>query len=338
MHPALQRLAKIFPVLAILVGDIASQAQTSAAFQIEGTVTRPDDDCQQALVVLCDQASGEPLCRKTAQPFTLVMGTTNDSAAMDWWTALPDAAGHFAFTNLPAGHYIVVGQAWNGTAQPTNLMKFRGEAIHLLGRAEVAVPSEAATHLRLTAPGTNTIQFDQQFGNDDGFLMLGTWPPRGDPVLAWLGWGTNFISHLIGFNSMPHGRTTVHGLPAETYAAIFMPDDSPGFGATPIQFGGTNSVKMPIVAGWSDGYKTPPTNLVWLVELLQTNRFKLDELLGINSKPKARQSFMETERDRARLILPIWEKEIVLPTGQKTRVVDLLTALGYARLSGKIKY
>lgn len=338
MKPAFRWTAKTFLVLAMLVGGSQSPAQTNATFQIEGTITPPEDGCNQAVVVLCDLPSGEPLCRQNAQPFTLVMGTTNDSFAMDWLTTLPDAAGHFEFTNIPSGNYIVVAQAWKGETQPTNLMKFRAETVHLLGRAEVAVPSDAARKLKLTTPGTNTIQFDQQFGNDDGFLMLGTRPQRGDPVLAWLGWGTNFISHIIGFNSMPHGRTTVHGLPAETYASIFMPDNSPGFGSTRLPFGETNPVKMPIVAGWSDGYKTPPTNLVWLVELLQTNRFKIDELLGIASKPKAHQSFIEMERDKARLVLPIWEKEIVLPTGQKTCVVDLLTALGYARLNGKIKY
>jgi hypothetical protein len=332
---SIRRTAQTLLMLTIMFCGIHSPAQTTASFQIEGTVTRPDDGCNQAVVVLCDLQSGEPICRQTAQPFTLVMGTTNDSFAMDWLQAIPDAADHFQFTNLSAGNYIVVAQAWKGQTQPTNLMKFRGETIHLLGREEVIVPSDSARKLKLTAPGTNTIQFDQQFGNDDGFLMLGTRPQRGDPVLAWLGWGTNFIRHLIGFNSMPAGRTTVHGLPAETYASIFMPDDSPGFGSTKLHFGETNAVNMPIVASWSDGYKIPPTNLVWLVELLQTNRFKIDELLGIASKPKA--SVFEKERDKARLLLPIWEKEIVLPTGQKTRVVDLLTALGYARLSGKSK-
>jgi len=60
-------------------------------------------------------------------------------------------------------------------------------------------------------------------------------------------------------------------------------------------------------------------------------------LLGIASKPPADQSFIERERDHARRLLPIWEKEIVLPTGQKARVADLLTALGYARLNAKSK-
>jgi hypothetical protein len=344
MNPVLRLPAKTWLVLAILICRIQSSAQTNAVFQIAGTITRPDDGCNQALVVLCDQASGEPLCRKTAQPFTLVMGTTNDNDAMEWLMTMPDDAGHFQFTNLPAGNYIVVAQAWSGPSQPTNLMKFRGETIHLLGRAEVTVPSDTATKLKLTTPGTNNIQFDQQFGNDDGFLMLGTRPPRGDPILAWLGWGTNFISHLIGFNSMPCGRTTVHGLPAEAYASIFIPDDSPGFGSMRLTFGETNAVKMPIVAGWSDGYKIPPTNLVWLVELLATNRLEINELLGLPAKSRLfsyvcyTDEFTTREHAKARLLPPIWEKEIVLPTGQKTRVVDLLTALGYARLSGKIKY
>jgi hypothetical protein len=333
----LVRTAKTFLALAILVLGIKSQAQTNASFQIEGTITRPDDGCNQAIVVLCDLQSGEPLCQHNAQPFVSLMGKTNEHFAMDWLQAIPDSSGHFQFTNIPAGNYIVVAQAWQGQSQPTNILKFRGETIHLLGREEVTMPSDSARKLNLTTPGTNTIQFDQQFPNDDGYLMLGTRPQRGDPVLAWLGWGTNFISHLIGFNAMPRGRTTVHGLPDEAYASIFMNDNSPGFGSARLRFGETNPVKMPIVAGWSDGYKIPPTNLVWLVKLLETNRFKIDELLGITSKPETSQSFIEKERDKARLLLPIWEKEIVLPTGQKTRVVDLLTALGYARLSGKSK-
>lgn len=328
---------KTFRALGILVLGINSLAQTTAAFQIEGDITRPADGCNQAVVVLCDLQSGEPICRQTAQPFTLVMGTTNDSSAFDWMQAIPDSAGHFRFTNISAGNYIVVAQAWKSETQPTNFTKFRAEIIHLLGREEVSVPSDATRKLKLTSPGTNNIQFDQQFENDDGFLMLGTRPQSGNAILGWLGWGTNFISHLIGFNSMPHGRTTVHGLPEETYASIFMPDDSPGFGSTRLKFGDTNPVNMHIIARWSDGYKIPPTNLVWLVELLQTNKFNVDELLGIDSKRFANESFIQRERDKNRLLLPILEKEIVLPTGQKTRVADLLTALGYTRLSGKSK-
>src|SRR5450759_4565844 len=146
---------KTFLALAILVCGIHAQAQTNASFQIEGDINRPADGCTQVVVVLCDRQSGEPLCRQTAQPFTLVMGTTNDSFAMDWLQDIPDSAGHFQFTNLAAGSYIVVAQAWKSQSQPTNLMKFRGETIHLLGREEVIVPSDSARKLKLTAPGTN---------------------------------------------------------------------------------------------------------------------------------------------------------------------------------------
>lgn len=331
MRPMLNRVV----ALAILFLRLNSQAQVT--FEIEGTVTRPADGCNQAIVVLCDLHSGEPLARQTAQPFTALTGTNNDRSAMDWWQTIPDEVGHFQFTNVPAGNYIVVAQAWPGETQPTNVLQFRGETIHLLGRQEVILPSDSARHLKLTTPGTNSIRFDQQFPNNDGYLLLGTRPQRGDAVLGWLGWGNNFISHLIGFNAMSKGRTTVHGLPDEVYASIFMNDDSPGFGSMRLSFGGTNAINMPIVAGWSDGYKTPPTNLVWLVELLETNKFNINELLGLPSRPKAEQNFVERERETAKLILPIWENEIILPTGHKTRVVDLLTALGYARLNGKYK-
>ena len=320
-------------------------AQTNSSFQIAGTITRPDDGCTQALVVLCDQSSGEPLCVRTLQPFTLAMGTTNQNTAMDWLEVIPDASGWFQFTNLPAGKYIVVAQAWNSPLPRTNLMNQsrefqiaardpRTDTLHLLGRAEVTLPSDRGGHLKLTPPGTNSIRFAYQ--HDGEVLMLGTQPQRGDAVLGWLGWGTNFISHLIGMGEIPRGDgLLVHALPDETYASIFANDNSPGFGSMRLRFGETNSVKIPVVAGWSDGYKIPPANLVWLVELLQTNKFKINELLGIEGRPPSRQNFVEREQDMARLVQPIWEKEVTLPTGQKTTVADLLTALGYARLNSR---
>ena len=338
--------ARTFLLLAILVVTLPSLAQGSACFQITGSVTRPDDGCNQTLVVLCDGRSGEPLCRQTMQPFTAVMDTTNDHFAMDWLQAIPDAAGHFEFTNVPAGEYLVVAQAWNSPLPRTNLIHhsrefqiaardFRVETLHLLGRAEITVPSAATGQVKLTSPGTNELRIAYQ--HDGEFLMLGTQPQRGDPVLLWLGWGTNFIRHLLGFGDIPRGGLMVHGLPAAAYASIFANDDSPGCGTTRLAFGDTNAVRIPVVAGWSDGYQTPPTNLVWLVEWVQTNRFRMDELLGISSRPKTRGSYFERQREEARLVLPLWEKEIVLPTGQKIRGADLLTALGYARLSGKYK-
>jgi len=336
-----------FLALVMVAVGLRAQMPTAAAYDIVGTITRPADGCDQALVALCDGASGEPLCGPALQPFMLAFGTTNEGFALDWVQTIPDAAGHFQFTNLPAGNYLVVAQAWNSPLRRTNWFdqsrEFdlaardpRADTLHLLGRAEVAVPSDRARALHLTPPGTNSLRFVYQ--HDGETLLLGTQPQQGDPILQWLGWGTNFVRHLIGMGVIPRGDgLLVHGLPAEAYASIFANDDSPGFGALRLQFGGTNAVKIPVVAGWSDGYKVPPANLVWLVELLQTNKFRIDELLGLTNRPPPGQSLMDRERAKVRLTAPILGKEITLPTGQKTRVIDLLTALGYARLSGKYK-
>ncbi|HLP77078.1 MAG TPA: hypothetical protein VK327_09175 [Candidatus Paceibacterota bacterium] len=324
-------VAAILSLVCLVTGS--ASAQTNTTFQIAGTVTVPADGCDQAIVILCDLKSGEPLSRETMQPFTAVM-PSDSGKMMEWLFTSPDAVGRFQFTNIPSGDYIVAAQAWKSETQPTNLMNFRAETIHLLGRREVHLPSEEAANLRLTPPGTNTVQFDQQFGNDDGLLMLSTRPQFADPILAWFGWGTNFISHIIGFNWMPRGKTTVHGMPDQVYASIFMNDNSPGFGSVKLQAGGTNAVRMPIVAGWSDGYKTPPTNLVWLVELLQTNAFNVSQLLKLPPRDRS-QNFVEQQRERWHALQPIWENEITLPTGQKSRVADLVTADGYARLNRK---
>src|ERR1039457_6215243 len=114
-------------VLAVTACGIHSPAQAGATFKIEGDIARPTDGCNQALVVLCDRASGEPLCRQNLQPFTSVMTTTNGDDALDWLQVIPDAAGHFKFTNVPAGNYIVVAQAWNSPLPRTNLINNSSE-------------------------------------------------------------------------------------------------------------------------------------------------------------------------------------------------------------------
>ncbi|HTI99462.1 MAG TPA: carboxypeptidase-like regulatory domain-containing protein [Dongiaceae bacterium] len=328
-------------------GESRQPNPSGKVFQISGTITRPDDGCTQAVVVLCDGISGEPLCRQTLQPFTTMMQTTNSERALEWVLAGPDATGRFQFTNLPAGHYIVVAQAWNAPAAVTNFFfqngKVLGDTVHLLGRAEVVVPSPEATAVALKTPGNRTLRFDQQFPNDGGFLMLSTQPQRGDAILCWYGWGTNFIRHIVGFNGMPGGRTVVHGLPAgNLYASIFANDDAPGFGSVRIRPDEAEPVKMPIVAGWSDGYKIPPPDLVWLVDLLETNKFSKPALWGFvtNLVPDIQQNHPRIFKDNntweiMQVLQPHWEKEITLPNGQKTRVMDFLTALGYARLSDK---
>jgi hypothetical protein len=331
-HPSFARIVTAILLLASLTCFLA-RAQTNATFQIEGAITMPDDGCNQSIVVLCDLASGEPLGRDTMQPFTAVM-PSDSGKIMEWVFTSADASGRFQFTNIPAGDYIVVAQAWKSETQPTNLLHFRSETVHLLGREEVHLPSTKAQNLKLTSPGTNDIRFDQQVGNDGGFLILSTRPQLGDPILAWFGWGTNFISHIIGFNWMLHGKTTLHGTPDQVYASIFVNDNSPGFGSMKVQVGETNIARMPIVAGWSDGYKTPPTNLVWLMELIQTNKLSIDQLLKL-PRPDRSRDFIEQQRERWRMLKPIWENEVTLPNGQKTRVVDLITADGYARLNAK---
>jgi hypothetical protein len=318
----------------VALSCLPAWSQSPDKFSIEGTVEKAGDGCNQTVVVLCDLSSGEPLCRKTMEPFTSALGKTNDDGALDWVFASADASGRFRFTNVPRGNYVLVAQAWKSDSQPTNLLKIQSEKIHLLGRKEVELPSKEAANVHLASSSTNRIQFDQQFGNDAGFLMLSTRRQFGDPILAWFGWGTNFLSHIIGFNCMPHGKTTIHGLPNDVYASIFMNDNSPGFGSMKLPVGRTNTVRMPIVAGWSDGYKVPPTNLVWLVEVLQTNKINVDMLLGVPPR-KASQTFLELERERWHFLRPIWDNEVTLPTGQTARVVDLVVANGYAQLNPK---
>jgi hypothetical protein len=327
---------RIVTALLSLTGlsGIIAHAETVATFHIEGIVVKPGDGCNQTVVVLCDLASGEPLCRNSLLPVTDVIGKTNEDAALDWLFTTPDASGRFQFTNVPSGSYVVVAQAWQGDTQPTNLLKYLSPTVHLLGREEVQVPSKNARNLKLAVPGTNSIRFEQEFGNDGGLLILSTRPQFADPILAWFGWGTNFLSHIIGFNIMPHGKTTVHGLPDPVYASIFMNDNNPGFGSMKLPLGKTNVVRMNIVAGWSNGYKIPPTNLVWLVDLLQTNKLDVSKILQLPPRSRS-ENFLDQQRERWRLIKPIWEKEITLPTGQTARVADLITADSYARLKSR---
>ncbi len=313
--------------LALPSGCFLSRAEPDPSNRVAGTVVRPDDGCSQALVVLCDGQTGVPLNPETLLPFT-------DETNRDFkvWQTVPDADGKFCFTNVPPGRYLVAAQAWKRDLPATNLFDLNGETLHLLGRAETVVPSTAATELRLAAPGDGGLRCAQEFPNDDCYLLLGTQPTMGDAILGFPGWGTNFTRHLVGFNRMTHGRTTVHGLAGkEVNAAIFCNDNSPGFGAAALAVGAEEPVRMPIVAGWSDAQHDPPPELAGLVELFEQKKITLQQAIGYDPRRERSDAGNIWRRMAARL-RPILENEVVLPDGRKARVADLVAADAYARL------
>ncbi len=174
-----------------------------------------------------------------------------------------------------------------------------------------APPITTKALVALTPPGGGIVQFDQNVGNNETFMFLSTSPPEFDPILGLNSMGTSFFQHLIGFNRMPHGKTTVIGVPDKPlHAFFFAADNSPGFATVEARVSDAGLVRVPpvpFVAGWSDGRKTPPPHLAKLMDFMDAHSLTPDQILNIpelsNANFAAYQARMlELQKDLSRKI------------------------------------
>ena len=288
-----------------------------------------------ALVVVCTARGGIPLAAER----NLEERRLSD----DWWTASTAADGTFRFQEVPAGRYRLVAQSWPTPEPPTDPHAVNGLTVHLRGVAEgVEVPGAAAEAVEIRPLGDATFVYARGASNDGWYLFLSTAPPAADPVLGFLGWRGAFLENAIGYARMPAGQVIVHGLPPGRVAyTLFANDSRPGFGAG--GFGARDGRLVVhdtnVVAGWSDGIHDPPTHLEGLCEEV---RVWLER-----DGPKAVEDFLvrgREERWAARErrgfhasfaavdVLGPLEREVVLESGTRATVAELLAAVAYSRL------
>ncbi len=322
-------------VLAVCVAHSFGQEETGTRGSLSGTVVdAADAPVVGSAVILCDGETGIPLSAKAHR--TLADTILSGGSPMDVAFALTDENGRFKFQEIPLGRYSLLAQSWPGENPIKGIFEVNGSQVELRGVARDVVVSEDSTpEITLRPLGSGVLHVDEQVGNDGAFLVIGTAPPRADPVLGFVGWGGEFSKNIIGGNRMPKGVTEIRGLPeGQIHAVVFANDDSPGWGAgeAEIRAGVTTVTYIPIVAGWSDAHHDPPRRLEGLVKeiealddlpnTLESNGIVLDPIKGIFSIQQQLSRHLETQ--------------VTLPSGRKTHGADLLAAVGYVRLAEAI--
>lgn len=283
---------------------------------------------------MCDAATGLPLTKETYKPIEWDKDQVDD-LANEMAIVITDKRGKFRFENVPDGKYRVVAQKWIGPYQ--GIFAEHGTVIQLMGTADdVEVPRPAEYYEALVAlqpPGRGIVQFDQDVGNNDTFMFLGTSAPEFDPILGLNSIGTSFFQNLIGVNRMPLGKTTVIGVPdGPLYAFFLAPDNSPGFATIKVAASKDGLVRVPpepFVAGWSDGRKTPPAKLAKLMEFMDAHSLTPDQLLNI---PKLSFATSADYQARMQELYKDLARKIELAEGTSARVGDILAVKYYQKL------
>ena len=295
-----------------------------------------DESVVGAVVILCDQKSGIPVCTKTYHPFTdeFIKG----NRVMDIAYAISSEKGEFTFENIPAGKYRLVAQSWRDVTEFKGIFEKNGKEIELHGIAEhVKVSADGSPSVLLHPLGTGILQIDQDVPNDEVLLVVSKSPTRADPILGFAGWGGAFMQNMIGGNRMKKGETTIYGLPeGKIYLAMFASDSIPGWTDGHVEIKADTITVLgyiPFVNSWSNSRHNPPEHLMPVFEeLKQLSSTDNTFLLKVFKDYGLEEVHAEGMWKFMSQLGPHLEKEIELPSGRKTTFGNLMAAVHYIRL------
>lgn len=309
-------------LLALFI-SISSHAQGV----ISGKVGYPG--VSNAMVFVCSGISGLPLDAQSNHEWS----RTNLNGLLCITTA---PSGTFVFSNIPAGTYRLIAQSsfksTNSTRPNSYLGLWPALRVILHGVAEnIVVPSSKARNVMILPLGKGEITFDQRFPNNEGVILFSMKPVLGDPVLGFLGWTPNFLTHIIGVGRMGiRTPLTVSGLPeSNVQAAVFMNDDSPGFGAAYYWRLPNETQRIPIVASWSDGEHVPPPRIQHVMNVLAEANTNGTDFLDL-TKP-TNTSFVDLVVEFKQMLGPL-DREVVLPNKEKATVADVYAGICYSNI------
>ena len=316
-----------------------SPLSKSDAGKITGTVLNLEDQpVAGVVIILCDQISGIPVCQDAFKPFTEAYLSKERGRQKEICFTVTDDIGRFSFEGVPVGEYKLVAQSWKGVEEIKSVFERNGKEIQLYGVAEqIRVSTGSVSRIKLRPLGTGILQINEDAPNDETLLVISTSPTRADPILGFTGWGGAFMQNMIGGNRMPEGKTTVYGLPeGKVYLAMFAADSVPGWteGQAEIQPDATTVLEyIPFVNSWSNSRHDPPGHLLpvfeevkplvskknnYFIDLLHQHGIQTDSSVGM-------WGFMGQ-------IGPHLEGEVVLPSGRKATLGEVIAAVQYVEL------
>ena len=330
-------------VLILVLISLSFSQESSPSKRGTGTIAGKVSDSQnqpvaRAIIILCDQRSGIPVCQDTFRPFTEAYLSKERDQQKEICFSVTDDKGRFSFENVPVGEYKIVAQSWKGVEEIKSIFERNGGVIQLCGVADrIDVSPDAVSDVVLRPLGTGILQINEDAPNDETLLVLSTSPTRADPILGFTGWGGAFMQHMIGGNRMPKGKTTVYGLPeGRIYLAMFAADSVPGWteGQAEIKPHTTTVLEyIPFVNSWSNSRHDPPEDLLPVFEevkplVLQNKRYVVDLLQNYGIPLDSSRGMWEFMGQ----IGPHLEKEVVLPGGRKATLGDVLASAQYVQL------
>lgn len=301
-------------------------------------------------VALLDAATGQPIHAPSGQRFGRAMAEAgedfDDAELHAWRVAITDGAGRFAFDAVVPGTYRLVAQSWHDwdretrreVAVPavTEVWETRAQVVHLRGVAEdVVVPSAEAGQLMLAPIGAGTLHLEEKNGNGGYVAVLSTQPLAADPILMFMAWDANFLSHALVAHHAPTRDPMIYrGLPTgELHAAMFFYDNNPGAagGSVVIEPGLTAELRPHATASWSNGRKDPPPRLAPLTDKLIEHGWAREDVLGPLPERTGRGNLITAFNH----VLAAWgplDRRVELPDGSVVSVADFLAAAGYRDL------
>jgi carboxyl-terminal processing protease len=336
-----------FPILILIqsyylnIALCAGEGNISHSSRIDGKVLDAQNKpVYGSVVILCDKKAGSPICKDT---FHLLIDSfvKREKNSTSLLYAVTNPLGEFSFENIPAGEYRLIAQKWKDADSIKGILEKNGQTIELNGIDDnIQAKAGNTSNVIINPVGTGVLRFNQNIPNDDTLLAISSKPTCADPVLGFAGWGGPFIQNMLCGNMMPGGKTTVTGLPEGTiYFAMFANDDVPGWLAGQVEIKSNTSTildNIPFVNSWSNSRYEPPDELLPVFnEVKQITSDNVNFILNIYNeigmKADSRLFGMMSA------VAPHLEKELVLPSGLKTTIGDVIASVYYLQLQQAVQ-
>ena len=312
---------------------------TKPIFTLSGTVLDAEGQPVPHSVVIPLSEHGIPLRRSNLEPVSL---DAIESAEKEDFilSSETNGAGVFSF-NLPPGKYRLVAQSWPGHTGIQRILERHGSHLRMDGLLELEFSNEMeASEVHEIRPiGTASLKVTSQEKSD--MLLISSEPFACDIALGFVALMGDFWNGLLAGTAMEKKEILISGLPAgEIQVFSFINDNNGGIGAgkTKLAEGESGELYVGVLAGWSNGHRTPPAELKELTKYLLENQQDLartDRVMQELQEAFASSNHgngLERMTEYSKLLLPRLPEEFRLSNGEKTTLGEILAAAVYARM------
>ena len=332
---AIWALISLFPLA-------ASGQEEPETFQITGKVLDDSGNPVSGSVVVPLSEHGVPLARANSKPATMQAIEFSDDEDFILF-AQTDRDGDFSL-ELPSGKYRLAAQSWPGKEKVSRLLDKNGSHLRIDGFTEVEFSNEmeASEVIEILPIGTAQLTVSSQEKSD--MLLISTEPLACDIVLGFAAMMGDFWNGLVAGGAMERKEIVISGLPAGTIQVVsFVNDNNGGFGAsrTTLQEGESSELYVGVIAGWSNGHRTPPEALSELTDYFvehpeEAHRANqvMQQIYSSDDGDDA-QDQLNRMQSLSRQLLDRLDEEFQLSSGEKTTLGNALAAAAYARMQKK---